>query len=177
MIKIKITDLEKKLGKKLKRNFTCLGIDTASRSGWAIFQTKDKDATLDFGVISIETKDFYYKYDHLIQLFGDLITRIEEEEEKIVIIEDVFFGKNINTLKILSRIGMIVYVLCFLKHVNKIYLLATQARMRLGFKGNQKKEIIHAEFLKKTQLPIEDIDVVDAVLLAIVGAVETEVIL
>ncbi len=177
MLKLKISDLEKKLGKKLKRNFTCLGFDTASRTGWSIFQTKDKDCTLDFGVVNIQTKDFYYKYDNMIQIFGDLLIKLVGQKDRIVIIEDVFFGKNINTLKILSRIGMIVYVLCFIRDIPKIYMLATQARMKLGFKGNQKKEIIHKEFLERLSFDIEDIDVVDAVILSIAGAIEIEEIL
>lgn len=177
MLKLKISDIEKKLDKKLKRNFTCLGIDTASRSGWAIFKTTDKEATLDFGVISIETKDFYYKYDHLIQLFGDLLSRVEKDKNKIVIIEDVFFSKNVNTLKILSRIGMIVYVLCCLKSIDKLYLLATQARMKLGFKGNLKKEILHEQFLDRLKLDVTDIDVIDGIVLSIAGAIDTGEIL
>lgn len=172
MLKLNTEDLEKKLGKKLKRNFTCLGLDTASRTGWAILQVKDSLTTLDFGVVDVHTKDFYYKYDNLIDIFTDLLNKVfDQKHEKKVIIEDVFFSKNVNTLKILSRIGMIAYVLCYEKGLKKEYLLATQARMKLGFKGNQKKEEIHKQFLERLKLDIKDVDAIDAIILSFAGTI------
>lgn len=173
MISIKIKDLEKRLERRIKRNIISLGIDPASRTGWCSAIT-DKDTVIfDYGFIDVKSKDVFFKYNQLINYFTDLFSIFKSKDcEKIVVIEDVFFGKNINTLKMLARIGMIAYVLSHQKNLPRTYILASTARSSLGFKGTSKKPEVHYEIKNKLKIDLNDEDATDALILSLIGIVE-----
>ena len=57
----------------------------------------------------------------------------------------------------------------------KYFVSAAQARKALGFKGNAKKTIIHEQFkLKLPVLDIDDEDIIDAIILALVGVLKRD---
>ena len=164
MINIKIQNLEKKLGKLIKRNITVLGIDTASRTGWAKITVNSK-VKIDYGFIDITSKDRYFKFNQMIEIFPDLIKGCDK-----VIIEDVYLKFNVMIHAMLSRIGMIVYVLAHQLGIKeKEFMWASTARKNLGLKGNAKKEEMHKEFKEKYNINIEDEDIMDALILAMNG--------
>ena len=162
---MKIELIEQRLGKPIKRNVEVLGIDTASRTGWCLLKTTKKELTIDYGVVHINTKDTYFKYNEIIKVFFEII-----KPEHNVVVEDTFFRFNPAMFRLISRIGAIAYTLAHLKGCNVQYLYATTARKNLGLKGNGKKQEVQAEFKKKIELEIEDNDVVDAIILAFNGA-------
>lgn len=167
MLKISISKLEKQLGKLIRKNFTCLGVDTASRTGWCRIKIDSKEVEMDYGFIDIESKDRNFKFNQMIEIFPDLIKGCDK-----VVIEDVFLKFNVMVHSFLSRIGMIVYVLCHLQGIKeKDFIWATTARKNLGFKGNAKKEEIHEEFKERFNINIEDEDIVDAIVLALQGVI------
>ena len=164
MINIKIQNLEKKLGKLIKRNITVLGIDTASRTGWVKITVNSK-VKIDYGFIDITSKDRYFKFNQMIEIFPDLIKGCDK-----VIIEDVYLKFNVMIHAMLSRIGMIVYVLAHQLGIKeKEFMWASTARKNLGLKGNAKKEEMHKEFKEKYNINIEDEDIMDALILAMNG--------
>lgn len=171
MIKIERKVLEKKLKKKVISGAVCLGVDTATRAGWCLAEVKDKYVELDFGFINIASKDILEKYNYLITFFDNFLkNKLDPKNENCsVVIEDVFFGKNINTLKVLSRIGMIVYVLSWLYKIPRRFVLAITARSYLGFKSNVKKQIVQKQVKETLDLNIEDEDIIDAIVLALNG--------
>ena len=169
---MKLSVLEKRLGKRLKQDESCVGLDTASRSGWCKITTDSKNdlVKIDYGYIKVDSKDMYFKLDELIKIFSNLIDTWKCQ----IVIEDVFFGRNVNTLKLLTRIGTICYTLARLKVYKTEFILAVSARSKLGFKTNVKKEVVHEQFSKQLKLEIKDVDIVDAVVLALVGLLEPE---
>ena len=59
LLKLSIKTIEKKLALNLNRNIKCLGLDTASKTGYCIAQTGQKYLTLNVGAINIKSKDKY----------------------------------------------------------------------------------------------------------------------
>jgi Holliday junction resolvasome RuvABC endonuclease subunit len=92
-----------------------------------------------------------------------------------IIIEESFYGQNIKTFQMLSRLGGFVYAIAQLNNITDVkFLLATTARKNLGFKGNAKKEIIQKEFIQKLELKVEDNDIIDAMILVMNGIILKE---
>ena len=170
MIEIKTKEFEKRLGLKVKKNFKSVGWDCASRTGWALVKEKEGSVILDYGFIDINSPNSYFKYDEYIKIFDKLI----KEWQCTMVVEDTFFGHNVNVLKMLSRIGMIVYVLARLNKLPVSFILPGTARAKLKFKGNAKKEFVHKQIEDRLKLGLKDVDCIDAVVLALCGIVEFE---
>jgi Holliday junction resolvasome RuvABC endonuclease subunit len=172
MIEMKLSSVEKRLGKRLHDDTSCVGLDTASRSGWCKIVTdrKNDKIYLDYGYIKVDTKDMYFKLDELIKIFQQLISTWNCK----IVIEDVFFGRNVNTLKVLTRIGTICYTLARLKAHHTEFIMAVSARAKLGLKTNVKKEVVHKQFTELLKIDIKDIDIIDAIVLALGGLLQPE---
>jgi len=166
---LNIKDLEKSLHKKLKRDTVVLGIDTASTTGWAILSTEKNLLYIDYGVIKINTKDRYFKYNEIINIFSNLI-----KEEYDVIVEDTFFRFNPKMYRMISRIGAIAYTIAYLRGCNVKYIGPSTARKNLGIKGNAKKIDAHAHFHSMTGLNFVNADVTDALILSFNGLLVEE---
>ena len=165
---LKTKTIEKIFGRKVIPFISVLGVDTASRTGWCRATTNPEIITLDYGFISVHTAEQHHKYDQYINAFSSIIN-----EGDIVIIEESFYGKNVKTFQLLSRLGAFIYMLAHQKRIeDKKFMLATTARRMLGFKGNLKKEIFQKEFIAKVKLTTDDNDIVDAIALAFVGILE-----
>jgi Holliday junction resolvasome RuvABC endonuclease subunit len=164
---MQIKDFEHKLGFKLKRNVSVLGLDTASKTGWCLLKTTNKKIKIDYGFIKVDTKNIDFKYKEIIKLFNEII-----KSEYKVVIEDTFFRFNPAMFRLISRIGGIAYTLAYLKGCDVNYIFATTARSKIGLKGNAKKEQIQEEFKKKLNFTLEDEDIIDAMILALVGLKE-----
>jgi Holliday junction resolvasome RuvABC endonuclease subunit len=163
-----IKDVEKKLGKTLKRNHKVLGLDTASKTGWCLLTTTKKELTVEYGFIKVNTTDKYFKYNEIIKFFQELI-----QPDYQVVIEDTFFRFNPAMFRLISRIGAIAYTLAHLKGCKAEYIFATTARSRIGLKGNAKKAIIQEEFKKMLGLEeLKDEDIIDSYILAYNGLFE-----
>lgn len=171
MITIKTKDLEKKLGLKIYREAKAVGIDTASRSGWCKIECHDGETTIDYGFVNVKSKDVYFKYDEIIKIFQKLL----DSWQCSVVVEDVYFGRSASTLKMLARIGMIVYVLSRLGGWPVRFLLPSTARAGVGFNGTAKKDFVHAQIRDRLGIDFKDVDVIDAFVLALNGVVNKEV--
>jgi|WetSurSiteA1Bulk_404760.scaffolds.fasta_scaffold00683_13 Holliday junction resolvasome RuvABC endonuclease subunit len=165
-----IKDLEKLLGLNIKHNAVVMGFDTASRTGWCRIETDEDICSIDYGVVDIESKDMYYKFNRFIEVVGDLVFK----QPDIVVIEETFLKLNARVFQFLSRLGGILYAVCYLNKVSNIYFLsAIAARAKLNLPSKAKKEEVHKEFLKRfKKIKIKDIDVIDAIILALCGISE-----
>jgi len=164
-MKISNKKIEKVFNIIIKPNIRCIGIDCASRTGWATIVSDKKSCELDYGFFDIDTTDLYYKYDTMIEFFRNLI---EKFQPNVIIIEDTFLRFNVNVLKKLSRFGMIPYVLSK-GQSNRIFISPSESRKRLGLPSNKKKVEVHEAFKAKLNLGIKDEDIVDAIILSICG--------
>ena len=173
-LKLKIKDIEKKFNVKLQRNVTSLGLDTATKTGYCIAKTNTTYINFDIGYINLhmnEIKDRVLRnelrYEEIYQQFKNLI-----KKEYIVVVEDVFHSFNAQTTILLSRIGAIAWTLSKEKRCkNIIWKTAVQARKMLNLPCNKKKEIITKEVNKRLKTKIKNADIVDAIVLSIVGLI------
>lgn len=167
MLKIPNKTIEKIFGRKVVKNIRCIGVDTASRSGWARIETNGTHICIDYGFVDVATNDTYYKYNQCISIFNNLIKDVDK-----VVIEETWYGRNVKTFQLLSRLGGFVYTIAHLKGIKeKVFISAVSARARLGFSSRAKKAIVHREFHTALEgiIDIKDEDIVDAIVLALCG--------
>lgn len=178
-MKLKIKDIEKKFNIKVKRNTISLGLDTATKTGYCIAKSNKTYIHFDVGYINLSLKEIKdrklrnaLRYEEIYRRFRQLI-----KTEHIVVIEDVFFGRNAQTLILLARLGAIAWTIAKEKCCKKIiWKTASRARKILGI--NQKcpkgksKEVITKRINKRLKTNIKNNDIIDAIVLSIVGLIK-----
>ena len=173
-MKLKIKTIEKKLGIKLRKNAVSLGLDTATKTGYCIARTNKIDIHFDIGYINLNMKEIKdrqirneLRYEEIYRRFKQLI-----KTEYIVVIEDVFFGRNPQTLILLSRIGAIAWTIAKTKKCKEIiWKTAVQARKALGLPCNKKKVVVMNTMNKVLKTKIENDDIIDAIVLSLGGLI------
>ena len=174
MIKLNVADVEESLGKTLDRTHVSIGVDTASRAGICTAWVDKDKLCLETEFVHIDSTDLYFKYNQLLKSFRSLLNVKDPENYKLVI-EDTFFGKNVNVLKMISRLGMIVYICGHDAGIEDItFIYPTSSRKVIGIKGTLKKADVHKELTNKLGYEFDDIDIADAVVLALGGLIEVE---
>lgn len=171
MIQIQKSKLEELLGHKIQDGIKSLGVDTASRTGWALLHSNADLVTINFGYIDVDSSSHHFKFERMIEIFQDLLKR---ENPDIVVVEDTFLKfHNARTLKLLTRLGMIVWIMAKLQNQIGIrrFILPKESRANLGLNGGSKKEEVHKEFKEKFGIQIDDIDIVDAIILSLNGVI------
>jgi len=169
--------IENSLGVCFTRNLVSLGLDTASKTGYCISRTDEHKLSLEVGFIDIDVSKIKDKierntvrYDAIYKHLRDII-----KSEYLVVIEDVFYSCNPQTLILLARIGAIAYIICKIKKVkNIIWKTAVQARKSLGLPCNKKKVIVQQNFCEKTGITLTNEDEIDAIILALNGLLDHE---
>lgn len=166
--------VEKALNKSLVSDKLCLGLDIARKTGWCQILVTDDKVFLEYGVFEIENIELMSFLRSYIDFFKNLLKTLNKrgiDYDKIVI-EDTFYGKNVKGFQLLTRLGMIPFVLSYIYKIGKCsFLLATQARKKLGLISNKNKKETQLQF--KTLIPelnIDSEDIIDAIILAM-GAV------
>ena len=170
MIKIPINTIESKLPYVIKKNCCSVGVDTASRTGLCIARTTKTDISLDYSFLDMQSKNKYHKYNTLINHINNYL---KNEKVDILVIEETFFGMNANVFQFLSRIGGMVYTVAHLLNIKeKVFITATQSRKALQLPCNKKKDVVHEAFhVLIPEVKITDIDIIDAVILALNGLI------
>lgn len=169
-LKVKIKDIEKIIGQKITDQVKPLGLDTASKTGWAYFEFPlvGSEAELHVGHISSK-KTGTEKFDEMIPAFEMLLLT---SQPTYVIIEDTYFNRRFGNPKgyaTMSRIGMIPYMICSKNHQSKRFLMASSARANIGLKPSSKKQEIVDYINHYLKLKITDHDIADAIVLALNG--------
>jgi len=176
MIKLSKKKIQKEFGRKVEPLVNCLGVDTASRTGWCKIITGAEDVDtieVDYGFVNIKSTDKYFKYNQYIEIFSNMLTK-----DLRIVIEESFFGQNAKTFQMLSRFGGFIYALAHIRGIrDKYFILATSSRKFLGIKGNMKKKLVQEEFRKRMELEVEDDDIIDAIILAFNGILEPDQVL
>ena len=164
---MKIKEIEKILGKKIKKKAIVFGVDTASKSGWALLKTDNLNIYKECGTIKVDTTDEYLKYNRIIEIFDNII-----KPEYEVIVEETFFRFNPRMFRMISRIGAIVYTIAKLKGCKVQFISAVQARKKIGVSPTLKKFAVHAEFKNKYPFKFKDRDILDGLILALAGLIK-----
>jgi Holliday junction resolvasome RuvABC endonuclease subunit len=167
-MEVKLKAIEKVLG-ELDLSKPILGIDTATRTGWALISKSKDYMNIETGFFSIKVNNIYLKYNEYVSIFEGLI-----KPEYKVVIEDTYFRFNPYMFKIISRLGGIAYTLSVLKKCEVEYIMASSARKKVGIKGTGIKKPQVANHLIALGINIDDEDISDAIVLALSGAIKTK---
>ena len=168
MIKIPINTIESKLPYLIKKNCCSVGVDTASRTGLCIARTTKTHIILEYSFLDMKSKNKYHKYTTLINHMNNFF---DGEVVDVVVVEETFFSRNPKVFQFLSRIGGMVYTVAHLLDIKeKLFISAVASRKALGLPCNKKKEVVHKAFhILVPEVKIKDIDIIDAVILALNG--------
>ena len=174
MIKLKVEQAEESLGITLSKTLVSIGVDTASRSGICTSWVDKGILHLDTEFIHVDSTDLYFKYSQLLKSFRSLL-KVNDPKTYKLVIEDTFFGRNVKVLKMLTRLGMIVYICGYDAGIEDITFITPKAsRSLIGLDGKLKKGTVHKELSKKLGIPIDDGDIGDAIVLSLCGLLEPE---
>ncbi len=174
-MKIKLEEIEKVTGYKVKQNFKSIGFDIAERTGLCNISTSDKYATLKFNFIEFDKKDINKLYKDMYNTFK--VTIVDQD---IVVIEDSFlqrFGKFVqaDVFKKLTRFGSLALAVCLEKDVPREFILAksSRAKLKIQMEKGKAKECV-AKWLKSNfHIDLKgDDDASDAIVLALLGILE-----
>lgn len=149
----KIKDIEKKLGKSIRKNCISVGFDVAEKYTGICILKVDNEIIKIINTLVIETaekEDHFHRADHYVfalEKFNQVLQKFKEK--KIMVIERCYYGKNVETLIHLAHFGILTYITLRKEFETYYYLGATTARSIIGFnqrrqeeKGNLKPHII-----------------------------------
>jgi len=172
-MKININFLEKKLGVTIKRNFTCLGLDTATTTGLVILKTDNDYIHVEHLVLTFKTVNHKEVYATMVKTFE----RFFEPSLNMSIIEQVFIGVNPAGALELCRYGSFAVAECIKKGINYELVGATTVRSKFKIdtksagKGNTK--IAVGNWIKENlDISFDDNNINDALILALLGLCE-----
>jgi hypothetical protein len=170
-MKIKIVDLEKKLNKKIKRNFTSVGVDTASVTGIVFLKSDKEYLYINGSVLGFHTKNKKEIYGSMIRTFGKMFTT-----EDIAIIEDIFIGFNRKGSLELARYGAFALAECIKKDIPYEIILAQTARAKFKIdtrsEGKGKSKIAVGKWVFNLGIDLKDNNLVDGFVLGLLGICE-----
>ncbi len=185
-MKIKVEQIEKVTGYKVKRNFKSIGLDVAERTGLCNISTTDKYATLKFNFLEFDNTDINRVYKDMYNSF-----KVSIFNQDIVIIEDSFLqyfktkkgqsGGQADVFKKLTRFGTLALSVCLEKDIAREFILAVSSRSKLGIKTNKKagyekgesKKAVADWLFNKLGIDLKgDHDASDAIVLALLGILE-----
>lgn len=167
-----ITTVEKSLKVKLRRNAISFGVDTATVSGIAKIHTTDSKLIIETNILNMsKVADIKDRYELAYSYFNGVSWRTDWT----VVVEDVFFGRNVKALIFMSRLGMICYACAMNADVRRIYFInASSARKNLGLPSKGIKQEVQKIFKDKTKIIVDEENVTDAIILALNGLLINE---
>ena len=170
-MRIKIKKLEEKLGYKIKKNFCGSGVDTASRTGFCTIKTNKLYADFDWCFLEFNYDNQKQMLKQMHNEFKTLITN-----ENMVVVEEVFIGFNRMGCLRLAKMGTLVVANCIEKDIDFELISAVSARGKFHIntkkygKGKSKKAV--ADYLKEIGIIVDDEDISDAIILALLTICE-----
>lgn len=186
MIKTK-KELERNLGYKVLDNITCIGIDTASKSGIAIIKINGNKIYIQSFVLKLpilpkELEEKSEKYEQHLKDFSDLfdkelLPKLSEKENKILVLENSFMKVNVVTFGLLRAMQGILYEK-LRKKFNKVRIVfPVTARKEVGFQSRLPKKSKYKDRKKEImkwvsnilQEEVKDDNCADALLLSFSG--------
>jgi Holliday junction resolvasome RuvABC endonuclease subunit len=152
-----------------------IGLDLASKSGWAVVKSDKKGVCLiDYGMISLpQGMDEVNKLGYIEKLFIPIFDKYLKNAKlnTLAIIEDCFLKQNPKTLIKLARLeGFILNTVS--KYSNAYIVYPSHARKLINFRQKGKKELVVAyvnKLLRKNLFTLEHHDITDAIVLALAG--------
>lgn len=170
-MKLKIKDLENKLGKTIKYYTKVVAFDTAYRTGVCFIVTDSKYAKLEWIFLEFNANTQKEKLRQMYYEFGKLLTN-----EDLAIIEEVFVGLSRKGSLSLAKMGTLVIAQCLNKKIDFETISAVSARSKFfkidykKYKGKSKQAV--ADYLKSIDIEVDDSDISDSIILGLCGICE-----
>lgn len=167
-MKLKIKDLESKLGYTIKKNFKTIGLDTAKRTGVAFIETNKTYVNIDW--IFIE-----FNYENQIQMLTQMHNEFKKlfTDEHLAVVEEVYLGWNRAGSLHLAKMGTLAIGICIDKKIPFQLILAQSARSKFHIDtrkfGKGKSKLAVADYLKSIDIEVPDEDISDAIILGLLG--------
>jgi Holliday junction resolvasome RuvABC endonuclease subunit len=144
MITLAIKDIEKKLGKTVRKETVSIGFDVAEAyTGVCILKT-DKENIYIENTQVIETtnkEDHFNRCDHYVASLEKFKQTLDKYKGyKILVIERCYFGRSPETLIHLAHFGIITYVILKKEFDTYYYFGASTARSLIGFNQRRQEE-------------------------------------
>ena len=170
-MKLRIKTLEHLLQYKIKRNFKCIGLDTAKRTGIAFIETKKDYIYLDWAFLE-------FNYENQKQMLVQMHREFKKifSNEDLAVVEEVFLGLNRAGSLHLAKMGTLAIGICIDKNIPFELIMASSARSKFSIdsrkfgKGKSKESVAH--YLKGIGIEVDDNDISDAIVLALLGICE-----
>lgn len=182
--KFLIIDIEERLNRVIRKNITVIGVDIAKKNtGICVIKTTNTYLHISYFdkiIVKMKGKEVHPCLDAFIEEFELFKARVFSKHKKfdVLIIEDCWLGKNVWTLKMLSKYEVLFYV-GFKEYAVDIPdpRQARSARARVGFKKNKESKLdikrqVQAWIQENFNLDIIDADHSDAFILALSGLTE-----
>lgn len=170
-MKLKIKDLEDKIGYKIKRNFKAIGFDTAKTCGIGFAKTTRTHIHLDWCYLQFENSSQEELLKRMYKEFGKLITN-----EDFAVIEEVFLGFSRAGSLHLAKMGTMAIAQCVQKNVDFKLISAVSARSKFKINtkkyGKGKSKLAVKDWLQSVGLIIDEDNCADGVVLALIGICE-----
>lgn len=170
-MKIPIKKLESMLGYKIKKNFKCIGLDTARRTGVAFIETTKTHVQIDW--IFLE-----FNYENQIQMLTQMHNEFKKlfTDENLAVVEEVFLGLNRCGSLHLAKMGTLAVGICIDKKIPFELILAQSARSKFKINtrkfGKGKSKLAVADYLKSIGIEVDDEDISDSIILALLAICE-----
>lgn len=170
-MKIKISDLEKKVSYKIKRNAKSIGIDTAKITGITILTTDKDYLKMDNFVLSFKTANHKEVYETMVKTFERFF-----EEEQFAVIEEVFVGFSRAGSVELAKYGAFAISECIKKGMNYETISAISARSKFKINtkkyGKGKSKLAVRDWIESLGVKITDHNIADSFVLSMCGICE-----
>jgi len=170
-MKIKIVDLEKKLNKKIKRDFKSVGVDTAKISGIVFLKTDKTYLYIDGLVLGFNTKDTKEVYESMVNTFSKIF-----QEEDFAVVESVFVGFSRAGSVELAKYGAFAISELIRKNIEYETISAVSARAKFKIdtrsEGKGKSKIAVGKWVCNLGIDLKDNNLVDGFVLALLGICE-----
>lgn len=175
-MKIKIDKLEHILGKKIKKNYSCVGFDTATRTGICSLRSNTQDVYLDW--FFLEFKDAGNNkviYKRMVETFDEVL-----ESQNFATIEQVYVGFNSAGSIELARYGSFAIAECIKKEIDYELISAVTCRAKFnivttkkaGYGRGMAKKAVSDWLENKLNIKVDDEDISDAIILALCGLIK-----
>jgi len=169
---LKIEEFEKRIGYKIKRNFSVVGVDTAKHCGLGFIQSNKDIIEINWSLISFEANTIQEVYQQMYKEFGLFI----DDTIDFVVVEDVFLGMNPDVTIKLARFGGLVMAQAINNNIPFATIGASSSRAKLfkidkvKYKGKTKEAV--ADYLKSIGIEIDEDNCSDGVVLALLGIID-----
>jgi crossover junction endodeoxyribonuclease RuvC len=149
-----------------------LGIDPGlATTGYGVIKKTKKDiSVIDWGVIETEKK--IPLEQRLEAIHHDLIHLISKYKPEIIVVESIFFAKNVKTALSVSQARGVILLTAKLQKVKILELTPLQVKSQIAGYGSASKQQVQfmvKKLLKLNLLPKPD-DAADALALAFCGS-------